>query len=81
MGNVAQLSWKRALGVFDARLPNVPLEHGAKLRRWKDVVAEVYSDLEAKLPDAEPGVTMQHMWSMVDASTECISLYEHYLEG
>ena len=51
MGYVAQVSWKRALGVFDARLANVPLGYGAKLRRWKKIVAEVHSVFEAKLPE------------------------------
>ncbi|KAF9645908.1 hypothetical protein BDM02DRAFT_3119531 [Thelephora ganbajun] len=42
-------SWKKALGVFDVRLT-----YSVKLRDWRRVVAEVYSDFAAKLPDAEP---------------------------
>ena len=56
MGYVTQVSWKRALGVFDARLANVPLGYGAKLRRWKKIVAEVHSVFEAKLPEDIPAI-------------------------
>ncbi|KAF9645914.1 hypothetical protein BDM02DRAFT_3119538, partial [Thelephora ganbajun] len=41
-------SWKKALGAFDVRLT-----HNMKLRDWRGVVAEVYSDFAAKLPDAD----------------------------
>ena len=51
-----QLSWEKALGVFDTRLVDVPLEKGVKLRHWRETVAAVYSDFEAKLPDAKPPV-------------------------
>jgi len=54
MVNVTQVSWKKALGVFEARLADVPLERGTKLRHWKEIVAKVYSDFVAKLPDVEP---------------------------
>ena len=53
MVNVTQASWKKALGVFQARLVSVSFEHGAKLREWREIVAIVYLDLAAKLPDAE----------------------------
>lgn len=54
MTNITQISWERALGVFDARLVNVnvPHEHGVKLRHWRELVAEVHSDFAAKFPDA-----------------------------
>jgi len=51
--DVTQVSWKKALGVFEARLAGVPPEHGTELRHWKGVVARVHSDFAAKLPDAE----------------------------
>ena len=53
MMNVTQISWKKALEVFEARLADVPLEHDTRLRHWKEIVAKVRSDFMAKLPDAE----------------------------
>ena len=53
MAMVTQASWKRALEVFEARLTDAPLEHGAKLRHWKERVAKVRLDFVARLPDAE----------------------------
>ncbi|KAF9646810.1 hypothetical protein BDM02DRAFT_2889392 [Thelephora ganbajun] len=47
------LSWKKALGVFDARITNDTLERGTNFRHWRKTVAEVYSDFVAKLPGAE----------------------------
>lgn len=52
--NDTQVSWKRTLGVFNARLANIPPERGTKLRGWKETVAGVYSDFEAKLSDDRP---------------------------
>ena len=66
---VAQVSWKGTLTVFDARLANVTLEHGAQLQRWKETVTEVYSDFEAKLPDAEP-TPLSSRTKLVDGRTE-----------
>jgi len=54
MMNVTQVSWKKALGVFEARLVDALFEHGAKLREWREIVARAYLDFAAKLPDAEP---------------------------
>ena len=51
--NPTQESWKKALGVFEARLADVPLEYGTKLRCWKEVVARVHSDFAEKLPDVQ----------------------------
>jgi hypothetical protein len=51
MANPTQISWKKALGVFEARLADVPLKYGTKLRCWREAVARVHSDLAAKLPD------------------------------
>ena len=69
MVNIMQMSWKRALGVFDTRLANVTLERGTRLRHWKETVLEVHSDLEAKLPDAEPAnLSSRARW--VDGRTE-----------
>lgn len=56
MANVVQMSWKKALGVFDARLANIPLGRCTKLRYWRETVAAIHSDFEAKLPDAEPPI-------------------------
>ena len=53
MASVTQVSWEKALRVFDARLATVSVEHGAKLQHWKEAVAEVYSDFATKLPNAE----------------------------
>jgi hypothetical protein len=50
---MSQVSWKKALEVFEARLADVPLEHATKLRHWKEIVAWVRSDFAAKLPDVE----------------------------
>jgi hypothetical protein len=69
MVNTMQLSWKKALGAFDARLTDVPPEHGAKLRHWREIVAGVHSDFAAKLPDPEPPTfTSRAMWE--DGRTE-----------
>ena len=69
MANVVQVSWKKALRVFDARLANAPPEHGTKLRHWKETVAEVHSDFEAKLPGTGPG-TLTLRAEQVDGRTE-----------
>ena len=62
IGNFTQVSWKKALGVFDARLSTAPPECGNKLRDWKDVVAGAYSDFSAKLPDGKlPILAMRAM--------------------
>ena len=47
-----QVSWEKALGVFNARLATAPLEHDTKLRCQRDTIAAVYSDFAAKLPEA-----------------------------
>lgn len=52
MVDVIQVSWKKALGVFDARLATTPLEHDTELRRLRETVAEGYSDFAARLPEA-----------------------------
>ena len=52
MVGVIQVSWEKALGVFDARLATTPLEHDTKLRHLRETVAEVYSDFAARLPKA-----------------------------
>ena len=53
MASVTQISWKKALGVFEARLAAISPEHSTKLRHWKEIVAGVYSDFVAKLPEVE----------------------------
>ena len=69
MTNTTQLSWKKALGVFDARLAYATLEHGTKLRRWRETVTEVYLDFVAKLPDAETPILMLRA-TQLDGRTE-----------
>lgn len=54
MVNITQVSWRKALGVFEARLADIPLEHDTKLRDWKEIVTRVYSEFAAKLPDTQP---------------------------
>ena len=69
MTNIVQVSWKTALGVIDARLATVPLEHGTKLRHWRETVVEIYSDFAEKLPDPElPTLARQASW--VDGRAE-----------
>jgi len=69
MTNVAQVSWRAALGVFDARLVTVPPEHDTKLRHWRETLAEVYSDFTAKVPDAKlQTLALRALW--VDGRTE-----------
>lgn len=68
-GNVTQVSWKKALGVLDARIATASPACGKKLRYWKEVIADVYSDFSAKLPDAElPTLAMRASWE--DGRTE-----------
>ena len=63
------MSWKKALAVFDARLAGGTHEHSTKLRHWREIVAEVYADFEAKLPHAGfPNLTVQAGW--VDGRAE-----------
>ena len=54
MVNITQVSWRKALGVFEARLADIPLEHDTKLRDWKEIVTRVHSEFTAKLPDTQP---------------------------
>ena len=54
--NIGQVSWKRALGVFNARLANAPPEHRTKLRHWKEAVTEIYTGFEAELLIEEPTI-------------------------
>ena len=69
IAGITQASWRKALGVFDARLATVSLEDGKKLRHWKEVVAGVYSDFAAKLPNAElPPLATRAFWE--DGRTE-----------
>jgi hypothetical protein len=69
MTDVTQVSWKKALGVFDARLATAPLKHDTKLRHWREIVAEVYSDFAAKLPEAKlPTLTIRAQ--LIDGRTE-----------
>ena len=70
IANVTQVSWKKALGVFEARLATVSPEHGTKLQRWKKSVAEVYSDFSAKLPDAELPTQLATKAESEDGCTE-----------
>ena len=42
--SVTQVSWEKALIIFDAHLVTVLVEHGTKLQHWKETVADVYSD-------------------------------------
>ena len=53
MKGAAQESWKKTLGVFEARLAGVPLEYDTNLRYWKEVVARVHSEFSEKLLDAQ----------------------------
>lgn len=55
--------------VFDARLAEVTPERGTELRRWREAVAEVYSDFVVKLPDAEP-TTLTLRAFQLDGRTE-----------
>lgn len=48
----AQVSLEKVVGIFDARLVKVPLEHGQKLRRCRQAVVELYLDLVRRLPEA-----------------------------
>lgn len=67
--NTTQLSWEKALGVLEARLTHATLEHGAKLRRWRETVTDVHSDFVAKLPGAEiPPLTLRA--TQLDGRTE-----------
>lgn len=54
--------------MFDARLTSATLEHGTKLRHWKEIVAEVYVDIEKKLPEEIPDLAIKAGW--VDGRTE-----------
>jgi len=69
MVNTTQLSWEKALEVFDDRLANATLEQGARLRGWRETVAEVYSVFVAKLPDAAPA-TLSSRANQLDGRTE-----------
>jgi len=63
------MSWKTALGVFDDLLAGGTPGHSTKLRHWREVVAEVCADFEAKLPDAQlPNLVIQA--GFVDGRTE-----------
>ena len=69
MTNVTQISWKTALRVIDARLATGSLEHGAKLRHWRETVAKVHSDFAARLPDAQvPTLAQRASW--IDGRTD-----------
>jgi len=49
--------------VFDARLENVPPAFRAKLRHWREIVAEAHSEFTAKLPDAKlPPLARKAKW-------------------
>lgn len=48
-----QVSWKKALEVFEARLTHVPIERNTMLRYWKEIVARVHSEFAAKLPETD----------------------------
>ena len=48
MASVTQISWKKALGVSEARLAAISPEHSTKLRQWKEIVAGVYLDFATK---------------------------------
>ena len=62
IGNFTQVSWRKALGVFDARLATAPPECGKELWHWRGVVAEAYLDFTTKLPGGElPILTMRAM--------------------
>ena len=69
MTNVAQVSWRAALGVFDARLVTAPFEHGTKLRHWRETVVGVYSDFTVKLPESKLQ-TLALRASLTDGRTE-----------
>jgi len=57
------------LEVFDIRLADFPPEYGARLRHRRDIVAMVYSDFVAKLPDAKlTALASRAAW--VDGRTE-----------
>jgi len=69
MTNVTQVSWRAALGVFDARLVTIPPERGTKLRYWRETVAEAYSDFTAKIPEAKlQTLALRALW--LDGRTE-----------
>lgn len=53
MARVTQVSWKKALEVFEVQLADVPLEHGTESQHWREIVAKVHLDFVANLPDAE----------------------------
>jgi len=70
MTNTTQLSWERALEVFDARLADIIApEHIAELGHWRETVAQVHSDFMAKLPEARvPALASRASWE--DGRTE-----------
>ena len=65
----AQISWNKALSVFDSRISGTTLEQGTKLRRWKEVVEEVHLDFWAKIPDEEPPILTERAYKL-DGRTE-----------
>jgi hypothetical protein len=51
---VEQLSWKRSLRVFDSRIDDPLLREGASLRDYREIVAGMSADIDARLPGEYP---------------------------
>jgi len=52
--HVGQVSWERSLAAFNSRIGYLSHEMSASLRRSRKIVAEAWSDIEARLPAPSP---------------------------
>ena len=49
-----QLSWGKALTVYESRISRLQMEDSILLRYWRGVVAKAYEGFPQKLPDENP---------------------------
>lgn len=54
--SVSKYSWTKATRVYDSRIRCLPLGEDARLRYWKDIVAEACMAFERRLPKCEPPI-------------------------
>ena len=48
------MSWEKSLAVFDSRISQLSYDESASLRHHRGMVAEAWSDFEARLPGQSP---------------------------
>jgi len=65
----AQMSWRKSLEIFDARVSVLPSDGRGPLQRLRRIVSQAHSNLQNNIPECAPPELMMLTW-MEDGRTE-----------